>query len=134
MLLRSPKIARKSKKEKSKRKIPKRNKGNRGAQASTSKGKKKNSPTPQIKCYYCHEFGHFKANYPKYKADLDSGKIEWKCSKVQKYIYVIEINLTIFIHDWIMDTGSCAHIYVNMQALVDKRHLKKGEVTLKVGM
>jgi hypothetical protein len=32
-----------------------------------------------------------------------------------------------------MDTVSCAHIYANMQALVDRRHLKKGEVTSKVG-
>jgi hypothetical protein len=63
---------------------------------------------------------------------LDSGKIEWKRPKVQKGIYVIEINLTISIHDWIMNTGSCAHICANMQALVDRRHLKKGEVTLKV--
>ena len=64
---------------------------------------------------------------------MDSGKIERKRPKVQKGIYVIEINLTTSIHDWVIDTGSCAHICANMQALVDRRHLKKGEVTLKVG-
>jgi hypothetical protein len=65
-------------KKKDKKKIPKKNKENGGAQASTSKGKKKNSSTPQTECYYCHEFGHFKINCPKYKIDLDSGKIKWK--------------------------------------------------------
>ena len=109
------------------------NKGNGVAQASTSKGKKKNSPTPQTECYYCHELGHFKMNCPKYQADLDDGKIERKRPKVLKGIYVIEINLTTSIHDWVVDSGSCAHICANMQALVDKEHLRKGEVIMKVG-
>jgi hypothetical protein len=63
---------------------------------------------------------------------LDSDKIERKRHKVQKDIYVIEINLAASIHYWIIDTKSCAHIYTNMQALVHIKHLKKGEVTLKV--
>jgi hypothetical protein len=31
-----------------------------------------------------------------------------------------------------MNTRSCAHIYANMQALVDRKYLKKGEISLKV--
>ena len=50
----------------------------------------------------------------------------------RKGIYVIEINLTTSIHDWIIHIGSCAHICANMLALVDRRHLKNGEVALKV--
>ena len=125
--------SKKVQKGKGKKKIPKKNKGAGDTQASSSKGKKKNSPTPQTECFYCHELGHFKANCPKYKADLDSGKIERKRPKVQKGIYVIEINLTTSIHDWVIDTGSCAHICANMQALMNRRILKDGEVILKVG-
>jgi transposase InsO family protein len=104
-----------------------------GAQASSSKGKFKNSPTPDTECYYCHKKGHFRANCTKYKKDLDSGIVERKRPKVPKGIFVIEINLTTSIHDWVIDTGSCAHICANMQALRDRRTLKKGEVVLKVG-
>jgi hypothetical protein len=64
---------------------------------------------------------------------LDSNKIEWNCPKVQKSIYVIEINLTMSIHDWVMNIKPCARIYINMQTLEDRKHLKKEEVTLKVG-
>jgi transposase InsO family protein len=104
-----------------------------GAQASTSKGsKKKNSPSSETECFYCHEKGHFKMNCPKYKRDLDDGKVE---SKRHKGMLVIELNLNLAtsIQDWVIDTGSCAHLVSNVQALRDRRSLAKGEVVLKVG-
>jgi GAG-pre-integrase domain len=48
-------------------------------------------------------------------------------------ILVIEINLATFISDWVLDTGSCAHICSNMQALKNKRLLGKGEMQLRIG-
>jgi hypothetical protein len=104
-----------------------------GAQASTSKGsKKKNSPSSETECFYCHEMGHFRMNCPKYKRDLDEGKVE---RKRPKGILVIELNLNLAttIQDWVIDTGSCAHLVSNVQALRDRRSLPKGEVVLKVG-
>jgi len=104
-----------------------------GAQASTSKGsKKRNSPSNDTECFYCHEKGHFKMNCLKYKRDLDEGKIE---RKRPKGILVIELNLNLAttIQDWVIDTGSCAHLVSNVQALRDRRPLSKGEVVLKVG-
>ena len=111
-------------------KTPAKGKGKGVAQVSTSKSRK---PTPQTECFYCHELGHFKANCPKYKADLDCGKVERKRPKTPKGIFVIEVNLTTSIYDWVIDTGSCAHICSNMQTLRDRRTLMKGEVVLKVG-
>jgi hypothetical protein len=66
-----------------------------GAQASTSKGsKKKNSHSSDTKCFYWHEKGHFKMNFPKYKCDLDEGKVE---HKRLKGIFIIELNLNLAI-------------------------------------
>jgi hypothetical protein len=29
-------------------------------------------------------------------------------------IFIVEVNVVTSIHDWVLDTGSCAHIYSNM--------------------
>ena len=71
-------------------------------------------------------------NCPKYKRDLDDGKVE---RKRPKGMLVIELNLNLVttIQDWVIDTGSCAHLVSNVQALRDRRSLSKGDVVLKVG-
>ena len=71
-------------------------------------------------------------NCPKYKRDLDAGKVE---KKHHKGILVIELNLNIAtsIQDWVCDTSSCAHLVSNVQALRNRRSLKKGDVVMKVG-
>lgn len=70
------KIAKRKDKEKIKSKLSSDKKG--AAQASSSKGSK---PTPDTECFYCHEKGHFKMNYLKYKRDLDEGKVQKKASE-----------------------------------------------------
>ena len=47
-------------------------------------------------------------------------------------IYVIEINIATSLIDWVLDTGSCAHICTNMYALRNKRKLRNKEVQLRV--
>jgi len=47
-------------------------------------------------------------------------------------IYVIEINIATSLNDWVLGTGSCAHICTNMYALRNKRKLRNKEVQLRV--
>ena len=103
------------------------------------KGKGKMIPKPnppKIKvaassdCFYCKSKGHWKRNCPKYLADMKSGNV----SKVSTSgIFVIEVNVATSINDWVLDTGSCAHICSNMQALKNRRKLRNKEIQLQVG-
>jgi len=108
-------------------------KGVGGAHGSASRGKSLKSPTPNTECFHCGEKGHIRPNCPKYKEDLDNGVIERKHPKKAKGIFVIEINLATSVHDWVIDTGSCAHIISNVQLLKDRKELVKNEMILKVG-
>ena len=126
----SKKVAKKGNKKSKSEKTQSAQKGKSGG--NTSKGSKKNSPSSDTECFYCHEKGHFKINCPKYKCDLDEGNVE---KKRPKGMLVIELNLNLAtsIQDWVVDTGSCAHLVSNVQALRDRRSLQKGDVVLKVG-
>jgi len=65
-------------------------------------------------CYYCNGKCHWKRDYPKYLADLKSGIV----SKPSiSDTFVVEVNVATSINDWVLDTGSCAHICSNMKAL-----------------
>ena len=46
---------------------------------------------------------------------------------------VIELNVATSQNDWVLDTGSCAHICMNFQALSHERKLRNKEVQLQVG-
>jgi hypothetical protein len=45
-------------------------------------------------------------------------------------IFIVEINVVTSIHDLVLDNGSCAHIYLNMQALNNRRKLLNKEIQL----
>ena len=46
---------------------------------------------------------------------------------------VIETNLTIFsASNWMIDSGSCAHLSPSLQDLEDSRRLREGEMTLHI--
>ncbi|KAK8957861.1 hypothetical protein KSP39_PZI000571 [Platanthera zijinensis] len=91
--------------------------------------KNKNPATSDTVCYYCSGKGHWKRNCPKYLSDKKGGIVPPSTSG----IFVIETLLASSDNDWIFDTGSCAHICRNVQALRSKKQLKKGEVQLRVG-
>ena len=70
----SKKVVKKGNKKNKTEKTQSSLKGKSGGNAS--KGSTKNSPSFDTECFYCHEKGHFKMNCPKYKRDLDEGKVE----------------------------------------------------------
>jgi hypothetical protein len=63
---------------------------------------------------------------------LEDKKAE-KVSAASSGILVIKINLATSLFDWVLDSGSCAHICSNMHALSERRMLNRGEVQLRVG-
>jgi hypothetical protein len=48
-------------------------------------------------------------------------------------IFIVEINVVTSIHDWVLDTGSCAHICSNIEVLKNKRKLRNKEIQLRIG-
>lgn len=43
------------------------------------------------------------------------------------------LNIATSLNDWVLDTGSCAHICSNMNTLRNKRKSRNKEVQLRVG-
>jgi transposase InsO family protein len=101
--------------------------GKRKTQVVTSRKPKPNGQA-DAECFYCKGKGHWKRNCRKYLEDKKNGNVPSSSG-----IHVIEINVTSSFSNWILDTGSCAHICRNVQALKNRRTLKKGEVQLYVG-
>jgi len=101
-------------------------KGKVKAQMEISSTPKAKVPS-DLECFYYHGKGHMKRSCLKYLEDKKNGKVPTSSG-----IYVIEVNLATSISDWVLDTGSCAHICANMQALKNRRFLGKGEVQLRV--
>jgi gag-polypeptide of LTR copia-type len=83
---------------------------------NTSKAKASTSD-----CFYCQGKGHWKMNCPKYLEDVKTRKVP-KASTSS--IFMIEVNVVTSIYDWVLDTGSCAHICSNIQALNNRRKLR----------
>jgi Zinc knuckle len=65
-------------------------------------------------CFYCQGNGHWRRNCPKYLDDVRMGKVP-KAST--SGIFMIEVNIITFIHDWVLNTGSCAHLYYYIKYL-----------------
>ena len=111
----------------------------KGKTAIKYKGKGKLVPgtdSPKINvstnsdCYFSNSKGHWKRNCPEYLGDMKFENV----SKVSvSSIYVIEINVATSVNDWVLATGSCAHICTNMYALRNKRKLRNKGVQLRVG-
>ena len=106
----------------------------KGKKAQKYKGKGKSvvqATTPKIKvyansdCYYCNGKGHWKRNCPKYLADLKVGNVPHASGSGMT---VIEINVATSLNDWVLDTGSCAHICSNVKTLKIERKLSNREV------
>jgi hypothetical protein len=57
---------------------------------------------------------------PKFLKDKKDGKVPSTSG-----IFVIDINFASSNSDWVLDTGSCAHICGNMQTLRNRRKLEK---------
>jgi hypothetical protein len=85
------------------------------------KGKWKMIPNqniPKVKvfstsdCFYYQSNGHWTMNCSKYLEVVRTGKV-FKTSNSD--IFVVEVNIVISIHNWVLDTGSCAHISLNIE-------------------
>jgi hypothetical protein len=81
-----------------------------------------------VECFYCKKRRHWKRNCPQFLEDKKNGNVPSSLGTL-----VIEINLATSISNWVLDTGSCANICSNVQALKNKRLLGKGEMQLRVG-
>jgi hypothetical protein len=112
-------------KKRSKRKSKGKGKGK--AQEVTSSASKPKDVS-DVECFYYKKRGHWKRNCPQFLEDKKNENVLFSLG-----ILIIEINLATFISDWVLDTGSCAHICSNVQALKNKRLLGKGEMQLRVG-
>ncbi|KAL0322160.1 UNVERIFIED_CONTAM: hypothetical protein Scaly_2512400 [Sesamum calycinum] len=66
-------------------------------------------------CPYCHEKGHWKRNYHKFLAFVQS-------------MFVVEINMVAKSASWVLDTGCGSHICNDLQVMARNRRLSKGEV------
>jgi hypothetical protein len=81
-------------------------------------------------CFCCQNKGHWKRNCPKY---LEVVMTENIFKNSTSDIFIVEVNVVTSIHDWVLDTGSCAHICSNMEALKNRRKLRNKEIQLRVG-
>jgi gag-polypeptide of LTR copia-type len=101
-------------------------KGKRKAQVVTSSASK-SKDVSDVQCSYCKKREHWKRNFPQFLEDKKNGNVPSSSG-----ILIIEINLVTSISDWVLDTGSCAHIFSNVQTLKNKRLLGKGEMLLLI--
>nr|AMY96445.1 gag/pol protein [Momordica dioica] len=101
----------------------------KGKGKAAKKGKK-GSAADKGKCFHCNEMGHWKRNCPKYLADKKAEK-----ATSGKYdLLVIDVCLVECDSSaWVFDTGSVAHICNSKQETRNKRRLKEGEITMRVG-
>ncbi|XP_073108763.1 uncharacterized protein [Elaeis guineensis] len=99
-----------------------------------SKSKKKDTPKKAAaskgKYFYCHADGHWKRNCSLYLKSRKKQKVNAP-SKGMSNLLVIESNLIVFsTSNWVLDSGSNAHICTSMQSLVESRQLRKEEMVL----
>jgi hypothetical protein len=99
-----------------------------------SKGKMvPNQNTPKTKasstsdCFSCQSKGHWKMDCSKYLEVVRTGNV---LKNSISDIFIVEVNIVTSIHDWVLDTGSCAHICSNMETLKNKRKLRNKEIQL----
>jgi hypothetical protein len=76
-------------------------------------------------CFCCQSKGRWKRKCPKY---LEVVRTENVLKNSTSDIFIVEVNVVTSIHDWVLDTGSCAHICSNMEALKNRRKLRNKEI------
>ena len=84
------------------------------------------------KCFFYHELGHWKRNYPKYLEGLKAKKTQGNVPLHS--IHVLELNYVNNSNDsWIVDSGATNHVCSSLQMLTRTRKFKLNEFTLRVG-
>ena len=82
------------------------------------------------KYFYCDAKGHWRRNCPLYLKSLKTKKGD----KSSEGMLVIESNLMISsTSNWVLDSGSSAHICTSMQDLIENRRLRKSDMILRIG-
>jgi hypothetical protein len=89
--------------------------------------------TVDNECFNCHELGHWKTMCKLYLASMKSKGSKGTCTSSTLNVYSTNIFLVdSSINSWVFDTGSVAHIFNSMQAIIRSRSVER-EVEFCVG-
>ena len=114
-------VSEKGKKIKKGKRKPRPKKSNKDKGVAAGQPKVAKLIPADAECYECHGKGHWRRDCP---------QLEIKNLIQGPGVYIFETHLATISKNWILDSGSGAHICSNVQALRNRRRLSKGDIQL----